>query len=249
MRAADHAVVSAPCDDDIPAVTAEALLGGRPVLVLAPHPDDESLACGSLLAAAFAAQGAHVACLTDGGASHPGSRRVPSARLSALRREELLAAVSHLGGASSDVTWIGAPDGRLAVSDAIVTTLVGLAQATGSGLLLAPSPLDPHCDHVTGAEIGRQIHRALPGLRLGFYPVWSRWHGGGRAPVPRGSRPLRVPTGRHHARKAAAIAAHRSQQGLIIPDDPEGFEMPPGFAAFFAARDEVFFLTDAEQPT
>jgi LmbE family N-acetylglucosaminyl deacetylase len=43
-------------------------------------------------------------------------------------------------------------------------------------------------------------------------------------------------------RKTAAIAAHRSQAGRVVPDAPDGFAMPSGFAEFFAAQDEVYFL-------
>ncbi len=246
MRAADLAVITVPTDDDIPAVTSADLLGGQSVLVLAPHPDDESLACGGLLAAAFqrSVPRAHVVCLTDGAASHPASKTMKSAELAALRRQELCAAVTHLGGAKSDVTWIGAPDGDLTVSEPILAAILNLARAAGSGLLLAPSPLDPHCDHLAGAEIGRQIARRLPAFRLCFYPVWSRWHGGGTAPVPEGTHAVRVPTAAYRPMKSAAIAAHRSQQGLLIDDDPDGFEMPPGFASFFTERDELFFMSD-----
>ncbi len=248
MRAADLAVIRTGPDDTLPLVTADEMLRGHPALVLAPHPDDESLACGELLAAAFqpVGPGAHVVCLTDGAASHPASQRVPPVDLAALRRQELVAAIAHLGGQETDVTWIGAPDGALAAGKEIVGAIVGLAMATDAGLLMAPSPLDPHCDHVAGAEIGRRVAMALPGLRLGFYPVWSRWHGGGVAPVPQGLRAVCLQTGANKVRKAAAIAAHRSQQGQVINDDPDGFEMPPGFATFFADRDEVYFLSKQE---
>lgn len=242
MRAADLAIIDAVRDDDVPPVTANTLLAGCPVLVLAPHPDDESLGCGALLAQAFAGPGGHVVCLTDGAGSHPGSRTVPPAQLAAIRRREVEAAVIALGGAASDVTWLGAPDGGLAATPAIIAAVAAIARTCGAGLLLAPSPLDPHCDHVAGAMIGPQVVAGVAGLRLGFYPVWSRWHGGGRAPAPKGTRAVRLPVGALMARKAAAIAAHASQQGLIVRDAPDGFEMPPGFAAFFAERDEIYFL-------
>ena len=75
MRDRDAAVIDRMDDADVPAASADALLGGRPLLVLAPHPDDESLGCGALLAHGLAGPGAHVACLTDGAASHPAMSR------------------------------------------------------------------------------------------------------------------------------------------------------------------------------
>lgn len=51
-------------------------VGTRRLVIVAPHPDDETLGCGLLIAAAVRA-GVRVAviALTDGQASHPGSRR------------------------------------------------------------------------------------------------------------------------------------------------------------------------------
>ena len=245
MRERDLAVIAVPDEDDLPAVCAEDLLRGRPVLVLAPHPDDESLGCGALLAMAFAGPGAHVACLTNGAGSHPGSRAVPPAHLAAIRRAELEAALARLGGTAGDASFLGTPDGGLGTGEDLVEALA--ARTGDAGLLLAPSPLDPHCDHVAGAVLGRAVAKAA-GLRLAFYPVWSRWHGGGRAPLPPGTRPVRLLPGPCAPAKAAAIAAHRSQMGLVVPDAPDGFEMPPGFAAFFAQRDEVYLLSDEGAP-
>ena len=247
MRERDAAVIAVTDDVDLPVVEAGDLLRDRPVMVLAPHPDDESLGCGALLARAFAGPGAHVACLTDGAGSHPGSRAVPPVRLAALRQVELEDALGYLGGTAADATMIGAPDGGLQANPELADRIAALARDMDAGLLLAPSALDPHCDHVAGAALGRAVARALP-LRLAFYPVWSRWHGQGRAPLPPGTRAVRLPPGPCLAAKQAAIAAHRSQMGLVVPDAPDGFEMPPGFSAFFAARDEVYFLSDEGAP-
>ena len=246
MRPRDFAIIASAGDDDIPLITCDALLGDRALLVLAPHPDDESLGCGAVLAQVFAQRGsgrkAHIICLTDGAASHPQSLAVPADRLAAIRQTELVAAVEQLGGNACDISFMGAPDGALAASRAIIDDVTAIARAIGAGLVLAPSPLDPHCDHVTAAEIGRRVAVSLQDIRLGFYPVWSRWHGGGVAPVPQGTQAVRMPPEKFATHKAAAIAAHVSQQGLVVPDAPDGFEMPPGFAAFFAQRDEIFFL-------
>ena len=74
------------------------LTGGRGVVVVAPHPDDESLGCGGLIAACCA-HGIEVrlVVLSDGTGSHPNSQRYPAARLRDLREAELRQATSILG--------------------------------------------------------------------------------------------------------------------------------------------------------
>jgi LmbE family N-acetylglucosaminyl deacetylase len=66
-------------------------LGGQPFIVVAPHPDDESLACGGLLAEACR-QGLRgtVVIVSDGAGSHPNSKAYPPDRLrhSARRRQD-----------------------------------------------------------------------------------------------------------------------------------------------------------------
>jgi LmbE family N-acetylglucosaminyl deacetylase len=215
------------------------LIGDGPVLLLSPHADDEVLGCGTLLANCWVAGvSAHVVCLTDGAASHPRS----AVDLPSLRRTELTRAVTILGGdPQRDVTWLGHPDAALhdVPVDDILGPLLTLCDRLGVRVLIAPSPLDPHCDHVTTAALADGLVAARPGLALLHYPIWSRWTGGGQAPV--------VPGGRRHLyavtdpdRKARAIDAHASQLGRVIDDDPTGFAMPDGFAAMFAAGPEIY---------
>jgi LmbE family N-acetylglucosaminyl deacetylase len=70
----------------LPLRTLFQVLECRPFVVIAPHPDDESLACGGLLALA-SCEGvrAAIVVVSDGAGSHPGSRAWPPARLAALR--------------------------------------------------------------------------------------------------------------------------------------------------------------------
>lgn len=215
----------------------------KPVLVLAPHPDDESLGCGALLAERWArGRPAHVACLTDGSASHPGSRRWTRAHVAALRWRELAEALRRLGGnPARDLTWLGLPDAALhrlnGTGFDIARAIVALSDRLGAGALVAASPADRHCDHEAGALAAACACILRPGLRLWHYPIWSRWtawQAGDEVPSPVLDLPAR------YSVKRAAIAAHRSQSGLVITDDPSGFAMPDGFAERFATEPEIF---------
>jgi LmbE family N-acetylglucosaminyl deacetylase len=221
-----------------------ALTEGCPPVILAPHPDDESLGCGALLAEAFAGPGARVICVTDGGASHAGSRDWPRARLAALRAAELDAAIRALGGDPGCITRLGLPDAGM---PALAPRFAEIAQqvaahldAAGARVLIAPAPTDPHCDHEATAEIAR-LAAAQAGVRLLFYPVWSAWHDPGyRARLPHRVE-HRFDTAARREEKARAIAAHRSQHGQVIRDDPEGFVLPEAFLAGFRTADEIYF--------
>ncbi|WP_375257184.1 PIG-L deacetylase family protein [Citreimonas sp.] len=220
------------------------LTEGRPPVVLAPHPDDESLGCGAFLAAAFAGPGAHVVCMTDGAASHPGSRAWPRARLAALRASELDAAIAALGGASADVTRLDLPDaGMLRLTDrfpAIAEGVARIARRHGARVLVAPAPTDPHCDHEATAAIA-VLAAAQAGLRLLFYPVWSAWHDPDYRTRLAHRAEHRFDAAPAREAKARAIAAHRSQLGQVVHDDPAGFVLPDAFVDSFRSDDEIFF--------
>lgn len=220
------------------------LTEGRPPIVLAPHPDDESLGCGALLAAAFAGPGAGVVCMTDGGASHPGSLEWPRARLAELRAGELDRAIAALGGDPACVTRLGLPDAGMPELahrfEEIAETVVRIIREAEARVLIAPAPTDPHCDHEATAEIARIAARCAE-ARLLFYPVWSGWHD----PSYRARLVYRVEhrfdASGWRAAKAGAIAAHRSQLGQVVRDDPGGFVLPEAFLGQFESGDEVYF--------
>lgn len=223
----------------VPEIAFETLSGGRPVVVLAPHPDDEALGCGALLSHAFAGPGGHVVCMTDGGASHPGSTAWPRDRLVEQRARELDAAVNALGGHAGDVTRLALPDAGMpglteVERDRIAQRIADLAERLGAELLVATAASDPHCDHVVTAGIGRRA-ADLGGMRCLYYPIWSRWTG----QVVSGTR-YRLPSAAMRPRKASAIAAHHSQHGGLIADDPQGFVLPEDFVSRFLESDEIF---------
>ncbi len=233
-------------DDAYPLATLAELSGGGPIVVLAPHPDDEALGCGGLLAAAFAfGAGGHVVCLTDGGASHPGSSEWPPARLAARRRAELRQAVIMLGGAPGDVTFLGHADGRLGEIDASSAAgeIAELCDRLRASAIFATSAEDGHPDHKAAARIGCEAQALRSHLRLWFYPIWSRWDDPGFADAHASLRVRRFDTGPWRDVKRRAIGAHASQLGQVVADAPAGFVLDPDMVRMFVTGPELFFET------
>lgn len=225
----------------LPVVDLDVILQGGNPLVLAPHPDDESLGCGGLLAACVAAEGRPaVLILTDGVGSHPNSRSHPPDRLRSLREEEARNAARELVVAPERLAFLGLPDTAAphpADGSAFTDTVDAIVAAMGAWdchVLLAPWRHDPHGDHyaahLMATEAARRchaIHRAYPiwGLTLPDVPSAVGWQLDISAQLPR---------------KRRAIAAHRSQYAGVIDDDPTGFQMEPRFMALFDTQYEYF---------
>ncbi len=135
---------------------------GERLLVLAPHPDDETLAAGGLLQRAIARGGrARVVFATDG-ENNPWTQRLverrfrigreDSARFGRRRRREALAAIAELGLTAEEAVFLGLPDQAitdllLAGDEAAVDRLRSLIADWRPSLVVLPSPFDLHPDH------------------------------------------------------------------------------------------------------
>lgn len=184
----------APVTRPLPVVTLADLCGNcTELLVLAPHPDDETLACGGLMQAALAARLAvRVIVVSDGEACFGALPPADRAALAARRRAESVAAAKALGLPPAALTFWGRGDGALSGE---VTTLAGrIAQAWSAGAcLIAPWPGDGHPDHaalgratmlsfkqrvapVSAARAADFAQERLPAsaAQALFYPLWSR---------------------------------------------------------------------------
>nr|WP_244638814.1 bifunctional PIG-L family deacetylase/class I SAM-dependent methyltransferase [Frigoribacterium sp. CFBP 13729] len=97
-RPLDPAIVPAVAEPDAPG--AFDLVGASgPVVVLAAHPDDETLGAGSLIAQLVRhGRAVTVVVVTDGAASHPRSTSTPAGSLRELRLAEARAALDELVG-------------------------------------------------------------------------------------------------------------------------------------------------------
>jgi LmbE family N-acetylglucosaminyl deacetylase len=209
----------------LPLAGIESLLGSCRPLILAPHPDDESLGCGGLIAAACAAgMPPAVAILTDGSASHPCSRSYPPERLAALRETEARAALSILGLPAGKLFFLREPDTKLAGRGAVIDRLCDIARLADCRMVIGPWAGDPHCDHEAAAAIAEAV-AARGGDTLLADASTVGW---------------RLDISRWRNLKAKAIAAHESQYGALITDSPDGFELPKSLLDVFAQPYEVF---------
>jgi LmbE family N-acetylglucosaminyl deacetylase len=229
---------------ELPLADFDTLLGEGPVLVLAPHPDDESLGCGGLLAACRErGRPAYVLVLTDGAGSHPGSRQYPPEKLVALRQAEATEAAAALGLDAAHIGFLGLPDGQAPHRgkrfDAAVEQVAAHARARQIGTICTTWAHDPHPDHHATYRIGRRVAERI-GAKLLCYPVWG-WTIPPQAWLPAAPvRGARLDIAGHLPAKRRAIACHRSQLTDLIHDDPTGFRLSPEVLALFDRPFEVF---------
>src|ERR1700760_4468701 len=112
------------------------------IVVVAPHPDDETLGAGGLIfTCAQSATKATIIAVTDGEAACPG---VPG--LDRVRRRELVSAIRQLELAPADIFRLGLPDGG--VREREVELARSLAKCIPDGaVIVAPFEFDGHPDH------------------------------------------------------------------------------------------------------
>jgi len=219
------------------------------VVVVAPHPDDESIGCGGLIAQLCRhGQPVTVLLLSDGALSHPHSLRwTPSAR-ARLRLAEFHAALRALGTDADSTRALQWPDGALpdagtAGFEAAVAELASCLAAVKPATLLVPWRRDPHPDHRAASAIARAANAGLERpARVLEYPVWVQQRGAhADQPGPDEATHWRVDITAVIANKLQAIAAHQSQLGGVIDDDPTGFVLPPDMLARCAQPCETYY--------
>jgi LmbE family N-acetylglucosaminyl deacetylase len=244
------ALASSPlgAPDQLALLPATAAGAFRSTLVVAPHPDDETLGCGGTIALLRRASCAvSVLVITDGAASHPHSRRFPPARLAALRRAESCAALSVLGVAESQLTFLGLPDaaaprcGEAGFAHA-VAACAALLERERIRTVLAPWRRDPHDDHRAASEIVRAaLQPRRDDVRLLEYPIWL-WFNAQASDAPQQGEAMawRLAIKETLPLKRSAIDAYHSQTTDLIDDDPNGFRLRAAEIDRFSLPWELF---------
>lgn len=140
--------------------TAPIAAGEQRVLLLIPHPDDESLAIGGYTHIC-SQNGASVRLVLVSDGNRQGLRD--------LRYQEFRAAANDLGIAASDLRFWGYPDGSLKLYQAAIVAQV--EQEIGQyqpDFIIYPHPADKHKDH---SILGRSVERSIAGANL--FDVWA----------------------------------------------------------------------------
>ncbi len=182
--------------------------GGRRVLVVAPHPDDEVAGCaGAILAHRRCGDRVRVSVATDGRRSR--ALGLAPERMAATRRAEMEDAAACL---DIDLDWIGMPEGEWQQHD-LEDRLAQVLRRYRPDTIYAPSRVDFHPEH-------EKVARALAGAlatdcespspaELRIYSI--------QVPLTPILSNLIVPVDQPEPRLDKALAAHRSQLGSLEP--------------------------------
>lgn len=179
-------------------------------VIVAPHPDDETLGCGGLVAdLRRAGVRVMVVAVTDGERSHPCE---PTLR--ARRRAEQERALACLGACSA-VVRLGFEDSNLGSHvERLGEELRRLLRS--DDVVFAPWSHDGHSDHDACGDAAARTATGM-GCRLLAYPVWA-WQWASPIDLAGVDWRVRPLSGSAHAAKLAAIAEHRTQISDLVGD-------------------------------
>jgi len=215
----------------------------RSCLVLAPHPDDETLGCGAtIMRKLVTGASVRVVIATDGRHS-PRPNTLSIDAFVKVREEEARRACAILGLSAEDITFLRFEDGRLADQRRLLRDrLFDLLETIDPEEVFVSSIIDNHPDHRVLAELARELVRTRPDrLRALYeYPIWF-WDP--RLWRIRNLLELRVRIVRadeFRVRKCQAIAAYRSQV-TNLSGERGSAALRRGFLRQFLQPEETFF--------
>jgi LmbE family N-acetylglucosaminyl deacetylase len=215
----------------------------RSCLVLAPHPDDETLGCGATIMRKRAAgTPVHVVIATDGRHSHYPSKLSVDA-LVRIREEEARQAGVVLGVPDENITFLRFEDGGLADHRRpLRDRLADILNTMDPEEIFVSSMIDRHPDHRVLAEVAREAAQARCGRFpvLYEYPIWFwdplMW----RLSYLLKLRTRIVRMEEFRMGKREAIAAYRSQV-TSLSGGTCSTPLRQGFLRQFLQPEEIFF--------
>lgn len=200
------------------------------VLVIAPHPDDETLGAGGLIAA-LRLHGINVTvvAVTDGENAYP-----ETPNLGQVREREQTEALSRLGVDPKRIFRLRLPDSGLGDYEQLLVERL-LRVVSGEMHILAPWCKDFHPDHEVCGRAAKIVSERKS-VQLTSYFFWT-WHRG-TTQLMNGMKLVSFPLGQEEFRaKQDALACHRSQL-----EHPSGLPILPEYLLEPARRSFEVFL-------
>ena len=136
------------------------------ILIVAPHPDDESIGCGGLMLK-YGAQ-CEILLLTDGRKGYDSSVPTGEEQLVQRRAEEVRRAAAIAG--IERIHMLGIPDNTLKQNEYMVSTF----DITPYDYIFVPNHLERHKDHAPVLKmIQKMCRKQHAAARIYEYEVWS----------------------------------------------------------------------------
>ena len=226
-------------------------------LIIAPHPDDEVLGCGGMIAKCSAnGKATDILFLTEGEASHKGCCTVQVSQVGAQRRRLAGAANEILGVPQKRLHFLDKEDGELPRKgqDGFIDFAEKIAaclEKSAPEAVFCPHPFEGWSDHIAAAELTTAALKMLatsPIPRLYHYCVWF-WY----------SMPLKH-AWRIDWRRSRLLdiseqfplkrQAMRTNLDALAPcGHPWAGKLPPQFLRAFYWDKELFFEADISNLT
>lgn len=138
-------------------------------LILAPHPDDESMGCsGTAMILNNKGASSTVVFITNGEklCGEP-SEIIAERRIMEAHRS------SDLIGCKKNI-FLNIPDGEVSANEAITyNKIADVIDQIKPDIIFCPSPLDHHHDHIATSRVSLMLHKNLRSFRLAFYEIYS----------------------------------------------------------------------------
>lgn len=153
----------------------------------------------------------------------------PPYRIAEQRKQETMRALQILGVQSPPcfLELTDSKTGQLEASsrDRVRRRLADLIKAHRPDIVLTTWRREPHCDHRFSYKLARHaIFEAKSRATLVEYMVWTYAIGSIEdRPLLQDSQTFHLDIDEVRTRKRNAVAAHKSQLGRLIRDDPGGF--------------------------
>jgi LmbE family N-acetylglucosaminyl deacetylase len=224
----------------------------KSVLIVAPHPDDEVLGCGGLLAECTDnGIRTDILFLTNGEASHKGCCVIPEKDVATMRRSQAVSSSKILSIPHERLHFLGSRDGELPCKDqdgfvSLSKEIAAWIEKTAPAAVLCPNPFEEWRDHVAAEELTRFAITILPKRpKLYYYCVWF-WYS---MPLVKArninwQRAQLLDISKHFLLKRQAMSIYLDD--LAPCENPWIGKLPSQFLSSFNWDKELFFEADIE---